>query len=126
MKRRRSAAAKDLSKRPSSHRIETRSVSAGTKHRAGYSRRVLDSPDAVNQARLVELGWNVLVIWECEVKAGDGLESFLNSTYSERAVERANSREAQSLRFASNCGAVVSLPHHGVPDVGEEMEEETS
>ena len=46
--------------------------------------------DAVHQVRLTELGWNVLVIWECEVKAGDGLaeriQSFLNSTRSEQAA----------------------------------------
>ena len=39
--------------------------------------------DAEHQARLAELGWDVLVIWECEVEAGDGLAeritSFLNS-----------------------------------------------
>ena len=44
--------------------------------------------DAVHQARLAKLGWNLLVIWECEVKADDGLaermQSFLNSTRSEQ------------------------------------------
>ena len=29
--------------------------------------------DHENRARLIELGWEVLVIWECEVRAGDGL-----------------------------------------------------
>ena len=28
--------------------------------------------DAENRARLEELGWEVLVIWECEVRAGSG------------------------------------------------------
>jgi DNA mismatch endonuclease (patch repair protein) len=39
--------------------------------------------DAEHQARLAELGWDVLVIWECEVEAGDGLAEriifFLNN-----------------------------------------------
>ena len=52
--------------------------------------------DAVHQARLAELGWNVLVLWECEVKADDGLaermQSFLNSTCSEQPAM--NSRSA--------------------------------
>lgn len=30
--------------------------------------------DRENRARLLELGWQVLVIWECEVEAGEGLE----------------------------------------------------
>ncbi len=30
--------------------------------------------DADNQVRLRELGWDSLVIWECEVRAGDGIE----------------------------------------------------
>ena len=51
--------------------------------------------DAVHQSRLVELGWNVLVIWECEVKADDGLaertQSFLNSTCSEAPRSRCHS-----------------------------------
>jgi len=29
--------------------------------------------DSAHRERLAELGWDVLVIWECEVKAGDGL-----------------------------------------------------
>ena len=29
--------------------------------------------DRENRARLLELGWQVLVIWECEVEAGVGL-----------------------------------------------------
>ena len=29
--------------------------------------------DIENRERLSELGWDVLVIWECEVKSGDGL-----------------------------------------------------
>ena len=29
--------------------------------------------DAAHRARLAELGWDVLVIWECEVKTADGL-----------------------------------------------------
>ena len=28
--------------------------------------------DAENRAGLEELGWEVLVIWECEVRAGSG------------------------------------------------------
>lgn len=31
------------------------------------------SRDAEHQARLAELGWRALVIWECEIKAGDGM-----------------------------------------------------
>lgn len=31
------------------------------------------SRDVQHQAQLVELAWDVLVIWECQVKAGDGL-----------------------------------------------------
>lgn len=38
--------------------------------------------DADHQIRLADLGWEVLVIWECEVEAGNGLtdkiQSFLN------------------------------------------------
>ena len=30
--------------------------------------------DADNQDRLRELGWDSLVIWECEVRAGEGIE----------------------------------------------------
>ena len=30
--------------------------------------------DAAHRTRLAELGWDMLVIWECEVKASDGLE----------------------------------------------------
>ena len=29
--------------------------------------------DAEHQARLAELGWDVLVIWECDVEASDGI-----------------------------------------------------
>ncbi len=29
--------------------------------------------DVENQANLVAAGWDVLVLWECEVKAGDGI-----------------------------------------------------
>ena len=31
--------------------------------------------DADTQDRLRELGWDSLVIWECEVRAGEGIES---------------------------------------------------
>ncbi|MCY4596347.1 MAG: DNA mismatch endonuclease Vsr [Bryobacterales bacterium] len=31
------------------------------------------SRDAENQARLAQLGWRALVIWECEVEAGGGV-----------------------------------------------------
>ncbi len=30
--------------------------------------------DADNQDRLRELGWDLLVIWECEVRTGEGIE----------------------------------------------------
>ena len=30
--------------------------------------------DADNRVRLRELGWDSLVIWECEVRAGEGIE----------------------------------------------------
>lgn len=29
--------------------------------------------DAEQQERLAELGWDVLILWECEVRAGDGI-----------------------------------------------------
>ncbi len=29
--------------------------------------------DVKHQARLAELGWSVLVVWECDVAAGDGI-----------------------------------------------------
>ena len=35
--------------------------------------------DAVHQVRLAELGWNVLVIWECEVEANDSLAERMQS-----------------------------------------------
>lgn len=39
--------------------------------------------DAENQARLREMGWNVLVIWECETKNVDHLVARLHSFLSE-------------------------------------------
>ena len=33
--------------------------------------------DAEHQARLTELGWNVLVIWECDVESGDGIADLI-------------------------------------------------
>ncbi|WP_417319569.1 very short patch repair endonuclease [Emcibacter sp.] len=35
--------------------------------------------DAEHQTRLQELGWDILVIWECEVKARHGLEERLRN-----------------------------------------------
>ena len=43
--------------------------------------------DAAHRARLGELGWDVLVIWECEVKTAEGLadriRGFLGSSHPE-------------------------------------------
>ena len=40
--------------------------------------------DAKHQTRLAELGWESLVIWECDLKSGDGIENrirkFLDGT----------------------------------------------
>ena len=33
--------------------------------------------DAEHQARLTELGWGVLVIWECDVESGDGIADLI-------------------------------------------------
>ena len=33
--------------------------------------------DAEHQARLTELGWDVLVIWECDVESGDGIADLI-------------------------------------------------
>ena len=71
--------------------------------------------DAVHQARLVELGWNVLVIWECEVKAGDGLaeriQSFLNSTCSGQPAQVRSNGDAALPRTISGSDYHPALAH---------------
>lgn len=42
--------------------------------------------DAAHRERLAELGWDVLLIWECEVKAGDDLAGRIKSFLDEKEV----------------------------------------
>lgn len=57
-----------------------------------YWNRKLDgnaARDAVNQAKLVELGWHVFTIWECELQKGtERLLSHLHSLRERQKVER--------------------------------------
>ena len=57
-----------------------------------YWNRKLDgnaARDAINQAKLVELGWYVFTIWECELQEGtERLLSHLHSLRERQEVER--------------------------------------
>lgn len=42
--------------------------------------------DADNQVRLRELGWDSLVIWECEVRTGEGIEDRIRDFLDDRRL----------------------------------------
>lgn len=42
--------------------------------------------DADNQVRLRELGWDSLVIWECEVRAGEGIAERIRDFLDDRRL----------------------------------------
>ncbi|QBG47723.1 DNA mismatch endonuclease Vsr [Verrucomicrobia bacterium S94] len=77
---------------------------------AKFNRNV--SNDRKNQARLTELGWNVIVIWECELKEAEAVSIQLLAELSRAATQaiRYPTAEEEKLWKAAEPPAAYSAP----------------